>query len=118
VSKLRFQYKSNQLFFVLQFSIASQISFIIYKEGKKYTFRKDGIAELNNYDFIEQNYIQKYYPDFQTLRTVVLYGSQEKVLIEIEIGFLLNENKQFLGVYSTACHKKRQVWILQKSLIF
>ncbi len=65
---------------------------VINIEGKKYKFRKDGIAELANYDFIEKNYIQKYYPDFQIVRTVVLYGSQENEIIEIEIGFLLNEN--------------------------
>lgn len=62
----------------------------------KYKFRKDGIAELNNYDFIEQNYILKHYPNFQILRTVALYGSQEKQLIEIEIGFLLNENGELI----------------------
>ncbi len=55
---------------------------VINIEGKKYKFRKDGIAELANYDFIEQNYILKYYPDFQLIRTVILYGSQEKELIE------------------------------------
>lgn len=69
---------------------------VINIEGKKYKFRKDGIAELNNYDFIEQNYILKHYPNFQILRTVVLYGSQEKQLIEIEIGFLLNENGELI----------------------
>jgi hypothetical protein len=69
---------------------------VINIEGKKYKFRKDGIAELNNYDFIEENYIKKHYPDFQILRTVVLYGSQEKQLIEIEIGFLLNENGELI----------------------
>lgn len=45
---------------------------IINVEGKKYKFRHNGIAELNNYDFIEQNYILKYYPKFKILRTVVL----------------------------------------------
>jgi len=69
---------------------------VINIEGKKYKFRKNGIVELNNYDFIEQNYIQKYYPDFQILRTVVLYGSKENQLIEIEIGFLLNENGELI----------------------
>ncbi len=69
---------------------------VINIEGKRYKFRKDGIAELNNYDFIEQNYILKHYPNFQILRTVVLYGSQEKQLIEIEIGFLLNENGELI----------------------
>lgn len=64
---------------------------VINVEGKKYKFRHNGIQELNNYDFIEENYILKYYPEFNIIRTVVLYGSKEEELIEIEIGFLLNE---------------------------
>lgn len=72
---------------------------VINVEGKKYKFRQNGIDELNNYDFIEQNYILKYYPKFKIVRTVVLYGGQEEKIIEIEIGFLLNENGQLiLGV--------------------
>ncbi|MGB1205267.1 MAG: hypothetical protein ACPG5B_06450, partial [Chitinophagales bacterium] len=65
---------------------------VINIEGKKYKFRQKGIDELNNYDYIEQHYIQKYYPSFSIIRTVVLYGSAENKIIEIEIGFLLNEN--------------------------
>lgn len=69
---------------------------VINIEGKKYNFRKDGITELNNYSFIEKNYILKHYPNFKIIRTVVLYGSKEKKLIEIEIGFLLNENGELI----------------------
>jgi hypothetical protein len=72
---------------------------VINVEGKKYAFRKNGIAELGNYDYIEKNYILKHYPKFKILRTVVLYGSTEEEIIEIEIGFLLNENGHLiLGV--------------------
>lgn len=72
---------------------------VINVEGKKYAFRKNGISELGNYDYIEKNYILKHYPKFKILRTVVLYGSSEEKIIEIEIGFLLNENGQLiLGV--------------------
>ncbi len=69
---------------------------VINIEGKKYKFRQNGIDELNNYDFIEENYIRKHYPKFKILRTVVLYGSTEEKIIEIEIGFLLNENGQLI----------------------
>lgn len=72
---------------------------VINVEGKKYKFRHNGITELDNYNFIEENYIQKYYPKFKIIRTVVLYGGKEQELIEIEVGFLLNENGQLiLGV--------------------
>lgn len=74
---------------------------VINIEGKKYQFRRNGIEELKNYDFIEQNYILKYYPHFKITRTVVLYGSKEKKLIELEIGFLLNEEGDLiLGVHA------------------
>lgn len=76
-------------------------------EGKKYKSRKKGIAELNNYDFIEENYVKKYYPKFKIIRTVVLYGSQEEEIIEIEVGFLLNENGQLiLGVKAPLLFKE------------
>ena len=72
---------------------------IINIEGKKYQFRNNGIAELANYDYIEKHYIQKYYPKYKIIRTVVLYGGKATELIEIEIGFLLNQSgKLILGL--------------------
>lgn len=80
---------------------------VINIEGKKYSFRKNGIEELQNYDYIEQNYILKHYPKFKIIRTVVLYGSKEEKIIEIEIGFLLNENGQLiLGVKAPSLFKE------------
>lgn len=80
---------------------------VINIEGKKYSFRKNGIAELNNYDFIEVNYILKYYPKFKIIRTVVLYGSKEEKIIEVEVGFLLNENGQLiLGIKAPEIFKE------------
>lgn len=65
---------------------------IINIEGKTYQLRHNGIREIKYFDDIENLYIKRYYPDFKIIRTVVLYGGKEKRLIEIEIGFLLNEN--------------------------
>ncbi|MBF0302415.1 MAG: hypothetical protein HQK73_05200 [Desulfamplus sp.] len=65
---------------------------IINIEGKKYKFRQNGIKGLKNYEYIEKNYIKLHYPEFKIIRTVVLYGSKEKQIIEIEVGFLLNED--------------------------
>ncbi|WP_374128703.1 hypothetical protein [Candidatus Endomicrobiellum agilis] len=80
---------------------------IINIEGKKYQFRKNGIEKLKSYDFIEKNYIKKYYPEFTIIRTVVLYGSKEKEIIEIEIGFLLNEyGDLILGIKAPAIFKE------------
>jgi hypothetical protein len=79
---------------------------VINVEGKKYAFRQNGINELNNYGFIEQNYILKHYPNFTIVRTVVLYGSKEEKIVEFEVGFLLNENgKLILGVKAPSIFK-------------
>ena len=65
---------------------------IINVEGKKYQFRQNGISELKSFGDIEKTYIKKYYPKYKIIRTVVLYGGTEKKVVEIEVGFLLNEN--------------------------
>ena len=65
---------------------------IINIEGKRYKFRKEGIKELKTFKNIEKNYIKKYYPNFKITRTVVLYGGKAKKIVEIQVGFLLNEN--------------------------
>ena len=72
---------------------------IINIEGKTYQNRYQGIEELKNYDFIEQEYIKKYYPQYKIIRSVVLYGGSENKIIEVEIGFLLNtKGEMILGI--------------------
>ncbi|MEK6645822.1 MAG: hypothetical protein AABY84_04005 [Candidatus Firestonebacteria bacterium] len=65
---------------------------VINIEGKKYQFRQNGIEELKGFSDIERTYIKKYYPKFKITRTVVLYGGTKMRIIEIKVGFLLNEN--------------------------
>lgn len=65
---------------------------IINIEGKKYEFMHKAIEELKNFEEIEKRYIEKYYPEYKIIRTVVLYGSHEREIFEIEIGFLLNKD--------------------------
>lgn len=80
---------------------------IINVEGKQYRFRQDGIEELANFDEIESRYIKRYYREFDIIRTVVLYGSKEKEIIEIEVGFLLNENGDLiLGIRAPELFKE------------
>jgi len=72
---------------------------IIDIEGKKYLFRHKGIEELKGYDAFDKLYNKKYYPKYRIVRTVVLYGSQEEKIVELEVSFLLNENgKIILGI--------------------
>ncbi len=80
---------------------------IINVEGKQYRFRQDGIEELANFDEIEGRYIKRYYPEFDIIRTVVLYGSKEKEIIEVEVGFLLNEDGDLiLGIRAPELFKE------------
>lgn len=89
---------------------------IINIEGKKYENKDKGIAELNNYDDIERDFIFKYYPIFNINRTVVLYGSKNKQITEKEIGFLLNENGELIlgptppKLFSTAISNLKLFW--------
>ncbi len=80
---------------------------VITIEGKKYNFKQEGINDLNNYDAFDKEYIKVYYPNFKIIRTVVLYGSKNEQIIEIEVGFLLNENgKMILGIQAPTIFTK------------
>lgn len=69
---------------------------IINIEGKTYNNRFQGIEELLNYDFIEEIYIKPQYPDYTISRTVVVYGSKETEIVEVEVSFMLNERGQMI----------------------
>lgn len=76
-------------------------------EGKKYEYRKNGINELDGYDAFDKMYLKKYYPKYTIVRTVVLYGSQEEKIVEIQVGFLLNEKgKLILGIKAPKLFKR------------
>ncbi|MDE6140946.1 MAG: hypothetical protein K2F95_08360 [Alistipes sp.] len=74
---------------------------IIDIEGKKHMRRHHGIEELAGYDCIEAKYISKHYPDFDITRTVIVYGSTNKHIVEPQIGFMLNKHgDMILGKYA------------------
>ena len=80
---------------------------IINIEGKKYENMLNGINELNNYNSIERLYINRHYPDFKVIRTVVLYGSFEKQVSRIEVSFLLNRSGNLiLGIKAPDVFKR------------
>lgn len=91
--------KSKRLFIPDLILLDSERLEIINIEGKKYEHKNKGIAELKNYDFIESAYITKFYPKYKIIRTVVLFGGNSEQIIEVEIGFLLNnQGKMILGI--------------------
>ncbi|QQS28742.1 MAG: hypothetical protein IPM47_18150 [Sphingobacteriales bacterium] len=69
---------------------------IINIEGETYINRNAGILQIKTFDFIEKVYIKKHYPNYKIIRTVVLFGSEETSIVEIEVGFLLNQNGQLI----------------------
>lgn len=80
---------------------------VITIEGKKYENKLRGIRELNNYDSFDRMYLNKYYPEYSIVRTVVLYGSNCEKIAEIEVGFLLNEKgKLVLGIKAPKLFKR------------
>jgi len=69
---------------------------VINIEGKKYENMEQGIKELDNFDAVEKFYIKKYYPEYDIIRTVVLYGGPEDKIERIEVSFLLNSAGQMV----------------------
>ena len=72
---------------------------IINIEGKKHDKVLEGIQQLDDLSSIELFYIKHYYPDYQVIRTVVLYGGTEEKIQHARVSFLLNCNgKMVLSV--------------------
>lgn len=89
---------------------------IINVEGKKFENMYNGISELDNYDDIERDFISKYYPNCNIIRTVVLYGSEEIKIKEEKVGFLLNSKGALIlgpippNLFSRAINNLKSFW--------
>lgn len=80
---------------------------IIDGEGKKYKNKKQGLKELKNLLFFEENYIRIHYPDSGIIRSLVLYGGKENKFTGKHAGLLLNANgKIILGKNSPEIFKE------------
>lgn len=80
---------------------------IINIEGKRYEFRHKAIEELKLFKPIEDLYVKKYYSQYKIIRTVVLYGGNATIVIENEVGFLLNKNGDLvLGIKAPKLFKE------------
>lgn len=80
---------------------------IINIEGEKYINRNAGILQIKTFDFIEKHYIKKHYSKYKVVRSVVLFGSEEETIVEIEVGFMLNIKGQLvLGVKAPELFKE------------
>jgi hypothetical protein len=65
---------------------------VINGEGKTYANRELGYVEMDNFDFFEDEFIKKFYPDSKITRTLILYGDKQDTLDNPRTGLLLNEN--------------------------
>ncbi|MFG0935141.1 hypothetical protein ACF91D_31270, partial [Staphylococcus sp. 231237_7MaSpsaltlick] len=51
---------------------------LLLVEGKTYENWKKGIEELENYPTFEEDFLKKYYPDYQFSKWVTLYSSNNQ----------------------------------------
>jgi len=69
---------------------------IINIEGEMYKNAKQGIEQLNGFEYFEKSYILKYYPKYEIVRTVILYGGDDNRLPIGKISFVLNTKGEIL----------------------
>jgi hypothetical protein len=72
---------------------------IINVEGERAQNVQAGIDQLATFGNFEDSYLTRYYPTYDVLRTVVLYGGTDEVIEKIEVSLLVNnQGKILLGV--------------------
>ncbi len=69
---------------------------IINIEGEMYKNAENGIRQLDGFDSFEKYYISKYYPKYDIIRTVVLYGGEEGEKPIGKISFTLDTKGKIL----------------------
>lgn len=76
-------------------------------EGEMYKNKLTGIKQLSLFDAFESLFINKNYPEYSIVRTVVLYGGDDSTeKFEVEVGFVLsNSGELILGIKAPAIFK-------------
>lgn len=69
---------------------------IINIEGEMYQNDQKGIEQLDGFEHFEKSYILKYYPKYNIIRTIILYGGEENRLPIGKISFILNIKGEIL----------------------
>lgn len=69
---------------------------VIDVEGEMYQNANKGILQLDGFDSFEDLYINKYYPGYSIIRTVVLFGSNSRVIPVGKISLLINSEGDIL----------------------
>lgn len=77
---------------------------ILLVEGKKLTTLQNGIDEIQGYDSIEEDYINKYYPGCSVLRCVSIFGGTQKGQLHPDVLIYVNINGQiFINPTAPQC---------------
>jgi len=89
---------------------------IVLVEGKKLSTINNGLKEINEYDGIELEFIQKFFPTYRIARGVSIFGGKEKSIPKKGVIFYLNENGEvFISDDAPACIK-RIIQTIKKSV--
>ncbi len=79
---------------------------ILLVEGKKLSTLNNGIEEIKGYDSIENDYINKYYPNCNVLRCVSIFGGAKTGHLHSDVLIYVNENgKVFINPKAPDCVK-------------
>ena len=74
-------------------------------EGKIYSKKEFGIKQIGNFDAIEREYLNEYYPDYQIMRGLVLYDKDNKVIAgldhQLTNGLVFYSDKEYSGDHKT-----------------
>lgn len=69
---------------------------ILNIEGKTYANKSKGLEEINNFDAIEEEYIDEYWKGYDKSRWLVLYGGETKIIEDDKVAFILNEDGKMI----------------------
>ena len=80
---------------------------ILLVEGKKLSTMQNGIDEIQGYDSIEEDYINKFYPGCNVLRCVSIFGGSKRGQLHPDILIYVNLNGEiFINPSAPRCVKE------------
>ena len=89
--------KSNGIIYIPDLIICNKNNKeILNIEGKTYANKSKGLEEINNFDAIEEEYIDEYWEGYNKSRWLVLYGSETEIIEDDKVAFILNEDGKMI----------------------
>jgi hypothetical protein len=80
---------------------------ILNLEGKTFSNMQLGIETLENYSDIEALYVEKYYPGYKIMRSVIIYGGMDRAEFVDEVSFaLMEDGEMYLGAKAPLLFKE------------